>query len=122
MYDDTILIKLRRDYGKDEMVLWALNQIKSLKARNERLSSEINEVRIENKNIISGKVNRKELEQRYKQFLLDGEIKLTKEEREEFLKDKFIEGLHRGNEKLRNQNKRYRGEIQELTWKINSKL
>ena len=28
MYEDTILIKLRRDYEKDEVVMYALNKIK----------------------------------------------------------------------------------------------
>lgn len=54
-YEDTVLIKLRRDYSKDEVVMFALNKIKELqieKGKNksyiDELESEIEKVKKEN--------------------------------------------------------------------------
>lgn len=43
-YEDNILIKLRRDYSKDEVVLYALNIIKKLKSDKEKNNSYINDL------------------------------------------------------------------------------
>lgn len=54
MYEDNVLLKLRRDYSKDEVVMYALNKIhelqKELKVerdRNQKLSEEVNKVRVD---------------------------------------------------------------------------
>lgn len=43
-YDDTILIKLRRDYSKDEVVMYALNQLKEKQTEIGKLKSHIQEL------------------------------------------------------------------------------
>lgn len=44
-YEKTVLIKLRRNYGKDETILWALNKITSLKIEVGVLRAEVHELK-----------------------------------------------------------------------------
>lgn len=44
MYEDTVLIKLRRDYEKDEVVMYALNKLKEKDIEIGILKSEIHEL------------------------------------------------------------------------------
>ena len=44
MYDNTVLLKLRRTYKKDEVVMFALNKIKELQLENGKLNSYISEL------------------------------------------------------------------------------
>jgi len=91
MYTDNILIRLEREYSKDEMVIFAMNTIKELKQRNEKLSSEINKVRIENKNLLYQRIKDSELKKKVVNSIC-GDEKITKEDKEIFLKDKYVEG------------------------------
>lgn len=50
-YDDNVLLKLRREYKKDETIAYVLNKINEFQERNEKLHEEINRVRIENKEL-----------------------------------------------------------------------
>lgn len=47
-YDENVLIKLRRDYSKDEVVLFALNKIKELQIERGKDKSYIEELAKEN--------------------------------------------------------------------------
>lgn len=47
-YEDTILLKLRRDYSKDESVIFLLNKVKSLKIEEGKNKSYIDELEEEN--------------------------------------------------------------------------
>jgi hypothetical protein len=44
MYEDNVLIKLRRDYAKDEVVMYALNKLKEKDIEIGILKSEIHEL------------------------------------------------------------------------------
>jgi len=44
MYTDTVLLKLRRDYSKDEVVMFALNKIQELQVENGKLISYVAEL------------------------------------------------------------------------------
>ncbi len=44
MYDETVLLKLRRDYAKDEVVMFALNKIQELQIENGKLTFYVSEL------------------------------------------------------------------------------
>jgi hypothetical protein len=46
-YEDTVLLKLRRDYSKDEVVMFALNKIQELQIENGKNKSYIEELESE---------------------------------------------------------------------------
>jgi len=48
-YEDTVLIKLRRDYSKDEVVMYALNEIQRLKIESGKDKAYIEELETEKK-------------------------------------------------------------------------
>jgi uncharacterized phage infection (PIP) family protein YhgE len=110
MYEDTVLIKLRRDYEKNEVVMFALNKIKEQEVEIGKLKSyiseledgnvefkeiqeyknkcdkykeTINKLQVENKILTYSRVNIKEAENKIKAELRKS-IKLSKEELKEF--------------------------------------
>ena len=115
MYEDTILIKLRRDYEKNEVVMFALNKIKEQEVEIGKLKSyiseledgnvefkeiqeyknkcdkykeTINKLQVENKVLTYNRVNIKEVENKIKADLRKS-IKLSKGELKEFGLDKL---------------------------------
>ena len=125
MYEETVLIKLRRDYEKDEVVMFALNKIKEqeveigklksyifeleegsaefkeleeYKERCEKLKTAVNTLKVENKNLIYNRINVKEAESRIKAELRKN-LKLSKNELKEF----GLHALSKENESLKKE-------------------
>lgn len=150
MYLDTVLVKLRRDYAKDEVVMFGLNKIREqqvkigqLKSyieelesgkcgykdellakeieRSNKLSSELNAVRVENKKLKHGRVNIKSIEKEVKENMRE-DLKLSEEDKKELLKDKFLNQLNQTIDQVKRQNKIYKKQLEELIWEKNSKL
>lgn len=71
-YEDSVLIKLRRDYGKYESMLFALNKIKELQIENGKNKAYIDELQDEKK-----KSSPKELHSKIKD--LENQVKILKE-------------------------------------------
>ena len=143
MYEDTILIKLRRDYEKDEVVMYALNKIKAqeveigklksyvseleegsaefkeiqeYKNKCEKYKDTINKLQVDNKMLTYSRVNIKDVENKVKAELRKS-IKLSKVELKEFGLDKLLkenESLKREKGKLIKWAERLRETIKEL--------
>ncbi len=77
-YEDTILIKLRRDYEKDEVVMFALNKIKELKIEAAKNESYIYEITKENSDL-KAFIRKKNLEKQ-KQLQIPKELKKLEKE------------------------------------------
>ena len=88
-YDDNVLIKLRRDYSKDEVVLHLINVVKESKIEIGKLSSYVDELkhRIEIKKNEIKDLNKKIASARQMHKVRQIEEKIKKANREnEFLK------------------------------------
>lgn len=85
-YDDNVLIKLRRDYSKDEVVLHLINVIKDSKIEIGKLTSYTDElkhtIQIKNKEIKELNQNIVNAKQIHKVRYLEEKIKKTNKENE----------------------------------------
>ena len=142
MYEENVLIKLRRDYEKDEVVMFALNKIKAqevaiskLKDYISKLKNEsaefkeieelknkcneykdiINKLQVDNKRLTYNRIS-KDIENKVKEELRKN-IKLSKEELKEFGFNKLLkenENLKKEKIKLLKWTERLKATIVEL--------
>lgn len=113
-YDNTVLIRLRRNYEKDESVLWLINYVKTLKTEIGKSDSYIHEledkVKELEKKISNLESNRPPTEEELK---LASEISLIRELRAR------TEKTSAEKNKLIKENKYLIGEIGKLRLKLN---
>lgn len=115
-YEDTVLIKLRRDYSKDEVVMFALNKIKELQIENGKNKSYIDELEAE----IQTEKHQKTLKNGGQQwFEKYKKIKERFDKLEENIRNEnpYLE-IKKGNLTLNNQNKQLRKANNDLICKI----
>lgn len=84
-YEDTVLIKLRRDYEKDEVVMFALNKIKELKIEAAKNESYIYELTKQNEDL-KAFVRNKNLEKQ-RQLQIPKELKNLEKSNENKIKN-----------------------------------
>jgi len=117
-YEQTVLIKLRRNYGKDETVLWAFNKIQELTEANKSLRQELANAKNDLNQALSLRSVKitEELWQKVKNEVIH-EIALTTEQKKEIKENAVITQLKEKNSNLSRRNKELEKSNKELIYK-----
>lgn len=118
-YEETVLIKLRRNYGKDEAVLWALNKINSLKSELKSTKEQLNKAKDDLHRAVSLRCVKieGEVRQRIKNEIVN-EIALTPEQKVELRANKILEDYKNRNIELSKRNNKLEKDNKELIHRL----